>query len=115
MEETDLKPENSFFRQPVETEPRLALSLPCTIVTSDQRLEGVLFNISYSGIGVELASAEDAESLKTLKSVIIDEIGEFGVYLRWKRGLRMGVYFSAKRSSRPVLDAYFEKTGTYPF
>ncbi len=115
MECTTLKPDNSFFRQPVDTESRLSLHLPCKIIVSDQELQGTVFNVSYSGIGVDLSPEEEDFDVKSLQSISIPDIGDFCVYVRWKRGLRMGLSFSAKRSSRPTLDAYFEKTGSYPF
>ena len=109
-----MKQNPSFLRNPVDTESRLQLRLPCTIHCPNQAFEVFTFNISYSGIGVELPADASEEESYLPDTISIPDIGTFDVYVRWRRGLRIGCAFSAKRSARPVLDAYFKKTGTYP-
>lgn len=109
-----MKQNHSFFREPVDTESRLQLRLPCTIQCPDQAFQVFTFNVSYSGIGVELPSDASDDKSYLPDTITIPDIGTFDVYVRWRRGLRLGCAFSAKRSARPVLDAYFKKTGAYP-
>lgn len=110
-----MKSDNSFLRDPVDTESRLQLLLPCKIVFPDHELQVVTFNISYSGIGVELPSNASDFDARSLKSISVPDIGDFDVFVRWKRGLKMGLSFLSKRSARSTLDTYFRKSGSYPF
>ncbi|MEP2715982.1 PilZ domain-containing protein [Pseudophaeobacter sp.] len=107
--------DNPYSREVVDTESRLALKLPCTISLTEGAIEGETFNISYSGIAIELAPEDDNFDPNAVKSITVPDIGEFEVAVRWKKGLKVGLRFLTKRSSRPVLDAYFEKIDSYPF
>ena len=110
-----MKPQASFFRKPVNTEPRLQLCIPCQIVFTDHALQGVTFNISYSGVGVELPPTEKSFDARSLKSISIPDIGDFAVVVQWRRRQKMGLSFLAKKSAKPQLRAYFKKLGNYPF
>ncbi|MEW2913581.1 PilZ domain-containing protein [Leisingera sp. JC11] len=105
---------NSIFRAAEPTEPRLRLNLPCTINLSGSELEATVYNISYSGFAVRLPEGQNTFALAELKSVTIQEIGEFEIHTRWRKDVRIGFKFLSKRSARPVLDAYFARTGEYP-
>ena len=109
-----MKPDNSFLRNPVHTETRIQLGLPCKLILPDQELQVVTFNISYSGFGVELPTGSHTLETKSVDSAYIEGIGDFEVYVRWKRGHRMGLSFSSKRNARPTLNAYFKKASHYP-
>jgi len=104
----------SFLRNPVHTETRMKLGLPCNLYLGDQELQAVTFNISYSGFGVELPADGHTFDVKSLVSASIEDIGNFDVFVRWKRGHRMGLSFSSKRSAKPMLNAYFKRTNCYP-
>lgn len=104
----------SIFRSPTPTEPRISLDLPCTVQIMDNSLNADVFNVSYSDIGVVLDADHQDFSWKTLHSVSVPEIGDFEVSIKWKKGCRLGLKFNSKRSARPVLTTYFQKTGNYP-
>lgn len=105
---------NSIFRTAEPTEPRLRLNLPCCVHLSDSTLEATVYNVSYSGFAIRLPEGQNTFSLETLKSVSIAEIGDIEVRTRWRKDVRIGFKFLSKRSTRPLLDAYFSKIGEYP-
>jgi len=99
---------------PIPTAPRLSLSLPCVINLAGTQVEALLCNISYQGVAVRLPEGESSYDLAQMQSVTISGIGEFAVKTRWRKDGKIGLAFLSKRGARPLLDAYFAKTGEYP-
>ncbi|CUI00823.1 PilZ domain-containing protein [Leisingera aquaemixtae] len=104
----------SYSQPAIATAPRLRLDLPCVINLTDTQVEAQLCNISYQGFAVRLLEGQDPFELAQMQSVTITGIGEFAVTARWRRDGKIGLAFLSKRGARPLLDAYFARTGEYP-
>ncbi|MFY0310863.1 PilZ domain-containing protein [Leisingera sp. D0M16] len=105
---------SSYSQPPIPTAPRLRLDLPCVINLADAQIEAQLCNISYQGLAVRLPEGQPPFELAQMQSVTISGIGEFAVATRWRKDGKIGLAFLSKRGARPLLDAYFAKTGEYP-
>ena len=92
----------------------MRLDLPCVINLTDAQVEAQLCNISYKGFAVRLPEGQPPFELAQMKSVTISGIGEFAVAARWRKDGKIGLAFLSKREARPVLDAYFARTGEFP-
>ncbi|UWQ82925.1 PilZ domain-containing protein [Leisingera caerulea] len=104
----------SYFRTVIPSEPRLRLEMPCVIILSDGELEAKVYNISYGGFAVRLPEGQNTFELAKLQSIAIAGIGEFAIQARWRRPASLGLKFQSKRGARPLLDAFFARTGEYP-
>lgn len=104
----------SFFRHPIPTDQRLKVELPCTLNPEDGGAPATVCNISYTGLALELPPDADGLEMGKPLSVAISGLGQFSVTIRWHRGKRVGLSFESKRAARPLLDAYFGKTGEFP-
>lgn len=105
---------NSIFRTAEPTEPRLLIDLPCVIQLAEGQILAAVYNISYGGIAVRLAAAQNTFDLASLKAISVPEIGDLEVESRWRKADEIGFCFKRKREVRPLLDAYFTRTGKFP-
>ena len=109
-----MKPDQLFLRAPVHTEMRMQLVLPCTLYFPELEMSAETFNVSYRGLGVNLAPGDQGFAWNTLRSINVQDIGDFDVIVRWRRGGRVGLKFCSKVTARPVLNSYFHQSGNYP-
>ena len=87
---------------------RFAVSLACQIGVDDVNIEGTVVNVSCAGLGIELKTDIDEIDLTAPYFVVVDELGEFDVKIRWNRGDRIGVRFSDSDDSKVRVQEYLD-------
>ena len=92
----------------------MSLVKACTLILRECEMQTTTFNISYSGLGVELPNDDQGFNSKLLTKVSVQDIGVFDIAVRWQKNGKLGLRFLSKTSARPVLNAYFKKIGSYP-
>ena len=92
----------------------MSLVKACTLILRECEMQTTTFNISYSGLGVELPNDDQGFNAKLLTKVSVQDIGVFDIAVRWQKNGKLGLRFLSKTSARPVLNAYFKKIGSYP-
>lgn len=110
-----VKSDNTIFGRPLASEARMPLQLPCMLHYSDHNFRAATANISYAGVGVRLPADRPGFKTSGLLAVSVLDVGRFDVLVSWKRVDRLGLRFVSRKTARPILNAYFAKTGKYPF
>lgn len=93
---------------------RMLLDLPCKLKFPDRSLEARTYDICYGGIGVLLPEDTPEFSHGSLQSVIIAELGEVKLDMRWRRMHRIGAAFAEEGKVQGQLARFFRAIGQYP-
>ncbi len=101
-------------RQPLPVEPRLMKNLCCILSLPNRELQAATLNFSYSGLGVVLPEDASEIDFREIHTVTVNGIGKLQVIGLWRSGFKIGLKFVSRRSTRPILDAYFKTIGEYP-
>lgn len=89
---------------------RVALDLPCHVVTWDQAIPGRISDLSFGGACLSAPGAPEL-SPREVQSLEVEGLGRVDVVFRWRRHDRIGVSFRQEYDARPRIEAFLEERG----
>lgn len=85
---------------------RIRSNIPVLVDLQGRLVEGRLFDISRTGLGVQLHQALFAPP-GTQITVKSEQLGALPGVIRWRKDNRIGVYFGPSSNASAKVDAYF--------